>query len=54
MDPISRATVPNTIPATFRVGETAPLAPALTLDTGTLSLEQACERLFQQLCPRVL
>ncbi|OHV95502.1 hypothetical protein AKG95_20330 [Janthinobacterium lividum] len=29
MDPISRATVPNTIPATFRVGETAPLAPAL-------------------------
>lgn len=32
----------------------APLAPALTLDTGTLSLEQACERLFQQLCPRFL
>ncbi|MGK5059049.1 hypothetical protein ACQ4WY_19165 [Janthinobacterium sp. LB2P49] len=29
MDPISRATVPNAIPATFRVGETAPLAPAL-------------------------
>ena len=29
MDPISRATVPNTIPATPRVGETAPLAPAL-------------------------
>ena len=29
MDPISRATVPNTIPATSRVGETAPLAPAL-------------------------
>ncbi|MEG0881449.1 MAG: hypothetical protein RSH52_09315 [Janthinobacterium sp.] len=28
MDPISRATVPNTIPATSRVGETAPLAPA--------------------------
>ena len=27
MDPISRATVPNTIPATPRVGETAPLAP---------------------------
>jgi len=32
----------------------APLAPALTLDTGTLSLEQACERLFQQLCPRFI
>ena len=29
MDPISRATVPNAIPATPRVGETAPLAPAL-------------------------
>lgn len=29
MDPISRATVPNTIPATPRVGTTAPLAPAL-------------------------
>lgn len=29
MDPISRATVPNTIPATSRVGATAPLAPAL-------------------------
>ncbi|MGK5007627.1 hypothetical protein [Janthinobacterium sp. LB2P70] len=29
MDPISRATVPNTIPATSRVGETVPLAPAL-------------------------
>ncbi|WFR81368.1 hypothetical protein P9875_09460 [Janthinobacterium rivuli] len=28
MDPISRATVPNTIPATSRVGETVPLAPA--------------------------
>nr|WP_314608186.1 hypothetical protein [uncultured Janthinobacterium sp.] len=28
MDPISRATVPNTIPATPRVGATAPLAPA--------------------------
>lgn len=27
MDPISRATVPNTIPATSRVGETVPLAP---------------------------
>jgi hypothetical protein len=29
MDPISRATVPNTIPATSRVDQTAPLAPAL-------------------------
>ncbi|KHA76355.1 hypothetical protein NC77_24585 [Janthinobacterium lividum] len=29
MDPISRATVPNTIPATSRVGATAPLPPAL-------------------------
>ena len=29
MDPISRATVPNVIPATPRVGATAPLAPAL-------------------------
>ncbi|NHQ90236.1 hypothetical protein [Janthinobacterium lividum] len=29
MDPISRATVPNTIPATPRVGATAPLAPTL-------------------------
>ncbi|MCC7646520.1 MULTISPECIES: hypothetical protein [unclassified Janthinobacterium] len=29
MDPISRATVPNTIPATSRVGATVPLAPAL-------------------------
>ena len=28
MDPISRATLPNIIPATPRVGETAPLAPA--------------------------
>ncbi|MDN2675201.1 hypothetical protein OX459_27765 [Janthinobacterium sp. SUN026] len=28
MDPISRATVPNTIPATSRVGATAALAPA--------------------------
>lgn len=28
-----------------------PLAPALTLDTGTLSLDQACERLFQQMRP---
>ena len=28
MDPISRATVPNAIPATPRVGEMAPLAPA--------------------------
>ena len=28
MDPISRATLPNVIPATPRVGETAPLAPA--------------------------
>ena len=27
MDPISRATVPNTIPVTSRVGATAPLAP---------------------------
>ncbi|MGK5028771.1 adenylyl-sulfate kinase [Janthinobacterium sp. MDT1-19] len=32
----------------------APLAPALTLDTATLSLEQSCERLFQQLCPRFI
>ncbi|MGK5015046.1 adenylyl-sulfate kinase [Janthinobacterium sp. HLS12-2] len=32
----------------------APQAPALTLDTSTLSLEQACERLFQQLCPRFI
>lgn len=32
----------------------APLAPALMLDTGLLSLEQACERLFQQLCPRFI
>lgn len=32
----------------------APLAPALMLDTGALSLEQACERLFQQLCPRFI
>ncbi|MCC7703273.1 hypothetical protein IGS59_13545 [Janthinobacterium sp. GW460P] len=31
MDPISRATVPNTIPATSRVDQTAPLAPALPL-----------------------
>ncbi|MGX9714593.1 hypothetical protein ACWYXJ_10055 [Janthinobacterium lividum] len=29
MDPISRATVPNTIPATSRVGATVPLPPAL-------------------------
>ncbi|KAB0331891.1 hypothetical protein LSO07_09365 [Janthinobacterium sp. PLB04] len=29
MDPISRATVPNTIPATSRVGATAPLPPVL-------------------------
>ena len=32
----------------------APLAPALMLDTGLLSREQACERLFQQLCPRFI
>ncbi|MGK5054942.1 adenylyl-sulfate kinase [Janthinobacterium sp. RB2P8] len=31
-----------------------PLAPALTLDTATLSLEQSCERLFQQLCLRFI
>lgn len=35
MDPISRATVPNTIPATFRVGETAPLAPALPVPSSS-------------------
>ncbi|MGK5021378.1 adenylyl-sulfate kinase [Janthinobacterium sp. LB2P10] len=32
----------------------APLAPALSLDTAALSLEQACEQLFQQLCPRFI
>ncbi|MDN2712702.1 hypothetical protein O0880_25110 [Janthinobacterium sp. SUN118] len=31
MDPISRATLPNIIPATPRVGETAPLAPAVPM-----------------------
>ena len=35
MDPISRATVPNTIPATSRVGETAPLAPALPVPSSS-------------------
>jgi adenylylsulfate kinase len=29
-----------------------PLAPAMALDTGELSLEQACERLFQHLAQR--
>ncbi|MCU6497452.1 adenylyl-sulfate kinase [Rugamonas sp. A1-17] len=29
-----------------------PLAPALSLDTGMLSLEQSCDRLFQQLARR--
>ena len=31
----------------------APLDPALTLDTGALSLEQACDRLLQHLAPRL-
>ncbi|WP_426089993.1 hypothetical protein [Janthinobacterium sp. PSPC1-1] len=35
MDPISRATVPNVIPATPRVGETAPLAPALPVPSSS-------------------
>ncbi|PHV25116.1 hypothetical protein CSQ93_25530 [Janthinobacterium sp. BJB426] len=39
MDLISRATVPNTIPATSRVGATAPLAPALpVLPSGAAAL----------------
>ncbi|MGK5081084.1 hypothetical protein [Janthinobacterium sp. HLX7-2] len=33
MDPISRATLPNAIPATPRVGETAALAPAVRVPT---------------------
>ena len=35
MDPISRATVPNVIPATPRVGVTAPLAPALPVSSSS-------------------
>jgi len=35
MDPISRATVPNTIPATSSVGATAPLAPALPVPSSS-------------------
>ena len=35
MDPISRASVPNTIPATSRVGATAPLAPALPVPSSS-------------------
>lgn len=35
MDPISRATVPNTIPATSRVGETAALLPALPVPSSS-------------------
>ena len=35
MDPISRATVPNVIPATPRVGATAPLAPALPVPSSS-------------------
>lgn len=32
----------------------APLQPALTLDTGTLTLEHACDQLFRHLTPRFL
>jgi adenylylsulfate kinase len=32
----------------------APLAPALTLDAGTLTLDHACEQLFGHLTPRFL
>ena len=35
MDPISRATVPNVIPAAPRVGATAPLAPALPVPSSS-------------------
>ena len=35
MDPISRATVPNVIPATPRVGATAPLVPALPVPSSS-------------------
>lgn len=35
MDPISRATVPNVIPATPSVGATAPLAPALPVPSSS-------------------
>lgn len=35
MDPISRATVPNTIPAMSRVGETAALLPALSVPSSS-------------------
>ena len=35
MDPISRATVPNTIPAMSRVGETAALLPALPVPSSS-------------------
>ncbi|MDI3296002.1 hypothetical protein [Janthinobacterium tructae] len=35
MDPISRATVPNVIPAPPRVGATAPLAPALPVPSSS-------------------
>ena len=37
MDPISRATVPNTIPATSRVGETAALLPALPVPSSSVA-----------------
>ncbi|OFA00087.1 hypothetical protein JAB9_18220 [Janthinobacterium sp. HH107] len=41
MDPISRATVPNTIPATSRVDQTAPLAPALPVPPSSAAVALA-------------
>ncbi|MGK5012133.1 hypothetical protein [Janthinobacterium sp. MDB2-8] len=43
MDPISRATVPNAIPATPRVGETAPLAPALPVPSSSAAAALAIQ-----------
>lgn len=41
MDPISRATLPNVIPATPRVGETAPLAPATAVPASSAAAAKA-------------
>ncbi|OEZ83773.1 hypothetical protein JAB8_44170 [Janthinobacterium sp. HH106] len=41
MDPISRATVPNTIPVTSRVDQTAPLAPALPVPPSSAAVALA-------------
>ena len=41
MDPISRATLPNAIPATPRVGDTAPLTPAAAVPASSAAAAKA-------------